>query len=76
MYAPIKNFARFYVGKTISYSRAIFALLLNCCFLSLESVKALLIWSRVPDTASRRRIAYNMAAARANCAIFLDLEIL
>ena len=74
MYAPIKNFARFYVGKTISYSRAIFALLLNCFFLSLESVKALLIWSRVPDTTSRRRIAYNMVAAHANCAIFWTLK--
>ena len=70
MYAPIKNFARRYVAKTISYLRIILAPLLNCFFLSLKSVKALFIWSRVPDTASRGRIAYNMAAAHANCAIF------
>ena len=74
MFAPIKNFARFYVAKTISYLRAILAPLLNWFFLSLKSVKALFIWSWVPDTASRRRIAYNMAAAHVNCAIFLDLE--
>ena len=35
-------------------------------FLSLESVKALFIWSWVHDTASRRRTACNMPTVHAN----------
>ena len=39
-------------------------------FLSLESVKALFIWSWVPDKVSWRTIACNMGAMHANCATF------
>ena len=76
MYAPITNFARLYVAKAISYLRVIFCPVVGLFFMSLESVKALsrFIWSWLPDTASRRTIAYNMAATHANCAIFWTLN--